>query len=358
MAKRDGANLAPTAKRRRQARRDGRLPRSPEIPPAVALITTVITGGIFVPGLLGTLHREVRNRLIDLGDGTVIPTGHLMTSVGRVTVAALPMVLIGMVVGIASTVAQGGIVVGSKLSKPSLKNLSIKRGLGRIGPKQALPVLVKTMAKLVVLLLAVIGPLKELWRGVMAGRGLSETLGRTGEAVASFLKMASLLIGLVAVGDYVYTRRKLSNELKMTRQEVTDEAKMAEGDPKVKSNRKRKAFELSRRRGLPPISMADVIVTNPTHYAVALFYDESSPAPRVVAKGVNRSALRIRREAARHGVPIIEHRPLARALHRQCKVGAFVPAALFDEVVGVLVTAYWRRGRFPSFLGAQARVAS
>lgn len=354
MAKRDGANLAPTAKRKRQARRDGRLPRSPEIPPAVALISTVVTGGIFVPGLLGTMHRELRNRLIDLGDGTTIPTGHIMTSVGRITVAALPMVLIGMVVGIASTVAQGGIVIGSKMSKPSMKNLSIKRGLGRIGPKQALPVLVKTAAKLIVLVLATVGPLKRLWSSVQAGHGLSETLGRAGEAVTSFLKMASILIGIVAVFDYVYTRRKLGNELKMTRQEVTDEAKLAEGDPRMKSNRKRKAFELSRRRGLPPISMADVIVTNPTHYAVALFYDENSPAPRVLAKGVNRSALRIRREAARHGVPIVEHRPLARALHRQCKVGAFVPAALFDEVVGVLVTAYWRRGRFPAFLNSRA----
>jgi flagellar biosynthesis protein FlhB len=357
VAKRDGRNLAPTPKRKRDARREGRLPRSPEIPTAVALVTTVLTGSAFVPGLLGTVHRELRNRLTDLGDGTVIPTGHILTSVSRITLAALPMILIGMVAGVTAVVAQGGVVVGSKMSKPSLKNLSLKRGLSKLNPKQAGPVLLKSVAKIAALTLAAWGPGRKLWSAVQAGRSMSETLGRTGDAVKSFLWTSALLLSLIAVIDYVHTRRKLGRDLKMTRQEVTDESKMAEGDPKMKAARKRKAFEISRRRGLPPIALADVIVTNPTHYAVALFYDEGSPAPRVVAKGVNRAAARIRREAARHGVPIIEHRPLARALHRQCKVGAYIPAALFDEVVGVLVTAYWRRGRFPAFLAGR-KVAS
>lgn len=358
MAKRDGANLAPTAKRKREARREGRLPRSSEIPPAVALLTTVASGSAFVPGLLQTMSREMRSRLSDLGDGSAIPTGHIMTSIGRMTMAALPMVLIAMVSGIVAILAQGGIVIGSKASKPSLKHLSLKRGIAKLNPKQAGPVLLKSMAKLVVLVLAAWGPGRRLWASVQAGHGLSETLQRTGEAVMSFLWMAAGLLALIAAVDYVHERRKLGNELKMTRQEITDEAKRAEGDPKLKAARKRKAFEISRRRGLPPISLADVIVTNPTHYAVALFYDAGSPAPRVIAKGVNRSAARIRREAARHGVPIIEHRPLARALHRQCKVGAYIPAALFDEVVSVLVSAYWRRGRFPDFLSAGRQVAS
>ncbi len=357
MANRDGRNLAPTPKRKRDARREGRLPRSPEISTAVTLVATVVAGGAFLPGLMGALHREMRNRLSDLGDGTVIPTGHILTSVSRLTVAALPMVLVVMVVGITAVVAQGGIVIGSKMSKPSLKNLSIKRGLAKLNPKQAGPVLLKSAAKIAALVLAVWGPGRKLWSTVQAGHSMSETLGRTGDAVKSFLWMSALLLCLIAAIDYVYTRRKLGRDLKMTRQEVTDESKLSEGDPKMKAARKRKAFEISRRRGLPPIALADVIVTNPTHYAVALFYDEGSPAPRVVAKGVNRAAARIRREAARHGVPIIEHRPLARALHRQCKVGAYIPAALFDEVVGVLVTAYWRRGRFPAFLAGR-KVAS
>jgi flagellar biosynthetic protein FlhB len=353
VANRDGKNLAPTAKRKREARREGRLPRSPEVPPAVAFLAVVTTGGLFLPGMLLAMHDEVHRSLSDLGDGTELFVGRSLSAIGRLTMTAVPMVVITMVVGIVATVAQGGVVLGSKMSKPSLKHLSLKRGLTKLNPKTAGPELLKSTLKLVVLTVAVWGPAQSLWAGVLAGRSLSESLSLAGDAVNSFLTMAAVLLTLVAAGDYVYTRRKLNLDLKMNRQEVTDEAKMAEGDPTMKANRKRKAFEISRRRGLPPLSMADVIVTNPTHYAVALFYDEGSPAPRVVAKGVNRSALNIRREAARHGVPIIEHRPLARALHRQCKVGNYVPAQLFDEVVGVLVQAYWRRGRFPTFLAGK-----
>ena len=357
MANRDGRNQAPTPKRRRDARRDGRLPRSPEISSAAALLTMVATGSAFVPTMLRTMHGELQRSLGDVGDGRVLAKGRILASVGRLATSALPMVLIGSLVGIMAILSQGGIVLGSKTSKPSLKHLSLKRGLGKLNPKQAFPQLLKSLAKIAVLAAAVWGPAQRLWAGVRAGRSLTETLGRTGEAVKSFLWVAALALAIVAIADYIYTRRKLARDLKMTRQEVTDESKLAEGDPRLKSARRRKGFELARRRSLPPIALADVIVTNPTHYAVALCYEEGSPAPRIIAKGVNASAARIRRQAARHGVPIVEHRPLARALHRQCKVGAYVPAALFDEVVGVLVTAYWRRGRFPTFLGPR-QVAS
>ena len=357
MANRDGRTLAPTPKRRRDARRDGRMPRSPEIPPAAALLTMVATGSVFVPKLLRTVATELRRSLSDLGDGRSFATGRIASSIGKLALTALPMVLIGTLVGVTTIVAQGGVVLGSKPSKPSLKHLSLKRGLGKLNPKNMLPVLARSQAKLAVIAFAVYAPAQRVWSSARSGRNLAESLGHTGDAVTSFLWVAATCLAIVAILDYVYTRRKLGRDLKMTRKEVTDEAKLAEGDPKVKATRRRKAFELSRRRALPPIARADVIVTNPTHYAVALCYEEGSAAPRVVAKGVNAAAARIRREAARHGVPIIEDRPLARALHRQCKVGAYIPALLFDDVVNVLVAAYWRRGRFPAFLAGR-KVAS
>ena len=353
MANRDGRTLAPTPKRRREARRDGRLPRSPEIPPAASLLTMVATGSVFVPKLLRALSSELKRSLSELGDGRSFATGRLASSVGKVVLTVLPMVLIGTLVGITAIVAQGGVVLGSKLSKPALKHLSLKRGLGKLNPKNMLPVLLRSAAKLAVIAVAVYAPARRVWSSARSGRNLAESLGHTGDAVTSFLWVAATCLAVVALLDYVYTRRKLGRDLKMTRQEVTDEAKLAEGDPKVKSNRRRKAAELSRRRALPPVARADVIVTNPTHYAVALCYEEGSPAPRVIAKGVNGAAARIRREAARNGVPIIENRPLARALHRQCKVGGFIPSALFDDAVSVLVAAYYRRGHFPTFLAGR-----
>jgi flagellar biosynthetic protein FlhB len=353
VANRDGRDFAPTAKRKREARRDGRLPRSAEIAPAAAFFVTVATGGIFVPKLLRTLSTELRRSLSDLGDGTTIATGRLVGTLGRLALTALPMVLVASAVGVVATVAQGGVVLGSRAAKPSLRNLSLRRGLGKLSPRQALPVFVRSMAKLAAIGVAVYAPAQQVWRTARSGRGLFESLGRTGDAVRSFLWTSAVCLAVIAAIDYVWTRRRLSKDLKMTRREITDEARNAEGDPKVKSTRRRKAMEMARRRALPPVSRADVVVTNPTHYAVALAYEAGSPAPKVIAKGVDGAAARIRREAARHGVPIIEDRPLARALHRQCKIGAFVPAALFDDVVNVLVAAYWRRGRFPDFLAGR-----
>ena len=119
---------------------------------------------------------------------------------------------------------------------------------------------------------------------------------------------------------------------------------MTEGDPLIKSQRRRRAIEVTRNR-LINVATADVVVTNPTHFAVALAYNPPEPAPRVVAKGTDRQAKRIRRMAARHGVPIIEHRPLARALFRKSKVGHFVPAALYEAAAIVLAEAYRRQPR-------------
>lgn len=350
MAKRDGRNQAPTAKRRRDARRDGRLPRSPEVPPAVALLTVVAAGTTFVPKVLRTMMTELHRSLADLGDGKSLFTGRLLESARRMGLSALPMVLIGTATGIVTIIVQGGVVIGSKQAKPSLKHLSLKRGFGRLNPKQAAPNLLKAVLKLAVLAYSAWGPVRSLWSATQDGHGLTDTLGRFGQALKAFLWQAAALLAIIAALDYLNIRRKLKAELKMTKQEITDEHKLAEGDPRVKANRRRKAYELARRRALPPISLADVIVTNPTHYAVALCYSEGSAAPRVIGKGVNSSAARIRREAVRNGVPIVENRPLARALYRQCKLGAFIPTQLFDEVVGVLITAYWRRGRFPAFL--------
>lgn len=354
MANRDGRNQAPTAKRRREARREGRLPRSQEVPPAVALLVIVATGTTFAPKMLKTMMNELQRSFSDLGDGRTFATARLLDSARRMGLSALPMVLIGAATGVVAVVAQGGVVLGSKQAKPSLKNLSLKRGIGRLNPKQAGPQLLKSTAKLGILVYAAWGPVMTLWRATEEGHNLLQTLSGFATALKAFMWQAASLLALVAALDYIHIRRKLATELKMTRQEVTDEHKLAEGDPRMKAARRRKGFEIARRRSLPPISLADVIVTNPTHYAVALSYTEGSAAPRVIGKGVNGAAARIRREAVRHGVPIVENRPLARALYRQCKLGAFIPTQLFDEVVGVLITAYWRRGRFPAFLAAKA----
>src|SRR5690606_2260219 len=123
-----------------------------------------------------------------------------------------------------------------------------------------------------------------------------------------------------------------------------EEAKQTEGDPLVKAQRRRRAQELSRNRMLREVAGADVVVTNPTHLAVALRYRDGEPAPRVVAKGADRLAAKIRKIAYRNGILVTEDKPLARALYRRCKVGAFIPGALYEAVAVVLAVAYRRYG--------------
>jgi flagellar biosynthesis protein FlhB len=354
VAKRDGRTEAPTPKRRREAKREGRRPRSPDVVPITSLLAVIALGTLVVPKALGTTADVLRRSLGNLGTGMSFSVGPVTTAARRLALAWLPLVGVAMVTGLVASIAQGGLILAPKTARPSLKNLSWKKGAARLNPKQAGPMLVKSVAKVGVIFQAGYGAASDLWAATRAGRRLDETLDRVGAATTTFLWRAIIGLALIAAVDYYISRRKWKAELKMTKQEVRDEAKNAEGDPRVKSTRRRRAYELARRRSLPGIELADVIITNPTHYAVALAYLPGAPAPQVIAKGVNSSAARIRKKAARHGVPIIENRPLARALFRQCKLGTFVPEQLFDDVVKVLVAAYWRRGRFPAHLTGEA----
>ncbi len=149
---------------------------------------------------------------------------------------------------------------------------------------------------------------------------------------------------VIAAADYGYQRWKTGREMRMSKEEVKQEHRNADGDPLIKGQRRRRALELSRNRMLGAVAGADVVVTNPTHFAVALAYADGDAAPRVVAKGTDRIAAKIRAEAYRNGVLVTENRPLARALYRRCKVGSFVPAALYEAVAIVLALAYRRYG--------------
>ncbi len=354
MAKRDGRTEAPTPKRKREARREGRVPRSPEVVPIATLVAVIAAGTVLVPKALMTTANMFRTIIGNLGTGSTLDIRPVGIAARTTALAWMPLIAVAISTAVVASIAQGGLVLAPKSAKPSLKNLSWKKGAAKLNPKQAGPMLIKSLAKVGVIFHAGYGAATELWGATRAGRRIDETLSRVGHSTTSFLWQAVTGLGLIAALDYYISRRKLKTELKMTKQEVRDEARNAEGDPRLKSTRRRKAYELARRRSLPGIELADVIITNPTHYAVALAYLPGSLAPKVIAKGTNAAAARIRKKATRHGVPIIENRPLARALFRQCKIGAFVPEQLFDDVVKVLVTAYWRRGRFPAHLSNEA----
>ncbi|MBV9949921.1 MAG: EscU/YscU/HrcU family type III secretion system export apparatus switch protein [Myxococcales bacterium] len=155
---------------------------------------------------------------------------------------------------------------------------------------------------------------------------------------------AGAALSVIALADYAQSRLRISKEMKMTRQEVMEETKANEGDQKVKYRIRARARAMARKRALQSVKKADVVVTNPTHVAVALRYDEKDAAPVVVAKGQDDVALRIRAEARKHGIPILENRRLARALDAEVPVGHAVPMAHFAAVARVLAFVYRLRG--------------
>jgi flagellar biosynthesis protein FlhB len=152
---------------------------------------------------------------------------------------------------------------------------------------------------------------------------------------------------VIAMADYAFQRHKTNKQMMMSRADIKREFRDSEGDPHQKAARRRRAAELSRNRMLRDVATADVLVTNPTHLVVALRYDPAEGAPRVIAKGADKVADKIKAIARRHGVPVTQDVPLARALYRHCRVGVHVPAALYEAVAVVLAAAYRRTGRGP-----------
>jgi flagellar biosynthesis protein FlhB len=228
-----------------------------------------------------------------------------------------------------------------------MKNLSPKKGLEKLKPKPASWELFRSVIKLAAVA-AVVYPTISAWRDHLANdRTLAGAIERLSGAYGGVIVRAALLALIIAAADFAYQKKTNDTKMKMSMQDIKREFRDSEGDPYQKAARKRRASEMSRNRMMSDVATADVLVTNPTHLVVALRYDPAEGAPRVIAKGADEIADRLKAIARRNGVPITPDLPLARALYRQCKVGQHVPAALYEAVAVVLAMAYRRTGRSP-----------
>lgn len=345
MSRFDGKTEKPTAKRKRDARREGQIARSAEVGVATSLLGTLAVIRTFGPSGMQTLQDQT-TRLFATASADAVAFDRIGDAMMKMGVAlALPFLAVLTLVAIVSGVAQTGLVLAPKAAKPKLSRLSPKQGLQRLAPSAAGWELVRTTAKLGLLAALLKGPIsawiERLGRVRTVDGGLAEALEQTW----TVLLRAAMLACLIAAADYGYQRWRTGREQKMSKEDVKREYKEHEGDPTIKAQRRRRAMELSRNRMLLDVASADVIITNPTHLAIALRYTPGEAAPRVVAKGADKIAKRIRAEAYRHGVPVLEDKPLARALFKRCKLGQFVPAALYEAAAVVLALAYRRRPR-------------
>lgn len=343
MGRRDGKTEKASGRRRSEARKQGQIARSQEVPVAATLLATVAVLQLFGVTGFTALRDETALLLANLSEHSAGVFAPRLARVGLVLGA--PFVVVGMVSAFMSQAVQVGLSVKPKAAKPSLRKLSPRQGLQRLRPSKGGWELVRTAAKLGLLAAVVIGPVRSWSTEVIRPRSMEGGLAMTGSLITTVLLRGAGLAVLVAVVDYAWNRRTTARDLRMSKDEVRREHKENEGDPHVRSRRRQRAMEMSRNRMLRDVSRADVVVTNPTHLAIALRYAEGDMAPRVVARGADHLAARIRKVAHRHGVQVIEDKPLARALYRQVKVGGHVPAALFEAVAVVLATAYRRYGR-------------
>lgn len=333
----------PTARRKNEAKRKGQVPKSQEIGVAASMVVALVALKAFGGGAAENVLTKAQLLLGSAGSGPDL--GAVASTAGAMFVsAAAPVLGLALVVGVAASVAQVGFLIAPEAAKPKLSNLSPKRGLERLKPAVATWELARTALKLGLFAAVAYQPVADAIQALAGTRHLDRAVDDVSTIIWELLLRGALLALLIGISDYVFQRWRSGKSMKMSKQEIKQEYKNSDGDPLVKGQRRRRAQEMSRNR-LINVATADVLVTNPTHFAVALRYSPPEPAPRVVAKGTDHLARRMRKVAARHGVPVVENRPLARSLHRRTKVGSYVPNALYEATAIVLAEAYRRRGR-------------
>ncbi|UWS34312.1 flagellar biosynthesis protein FlhB [Erwinia pyrifoliae] len=345
---------APTPSRIAKAREEGQIPRSKELTTLLMLLVgwglMLCSGGNLVRSLQSLLHNAmIFDRLLILDPAQMLQRSSPL--LGQAFKAIMPFVFGLLLTAVSAPPLIGGLILSGKSLAPKLKKLNPLSGIKRMFSAQMASEMVKAILK--VLLATLGGGLYLLLNKEKFIRLIFEPLGMaltdiSGLLLGCLLAVIMSLIPMVAF-DVIYQLYSHWKKLRMSRQEIKDEFKKQEGDPQIKGRVRQMQRAMAQRRMMTDVPDADVIVNNPTHYSVALKYQDGSlGAPKVVAKGSGLVALRIRELAENHKVPMLEAPPLARALYRHCEIGAPIPADLYHAVAEVLAWVYslrrWRKG--------------
>ena len=279
-----------------------------------------------------------------MGDISVL----LRTVMLRLLIILLPVLLIGFAVAFVSDLFQVKWRPTSKPLQPKFSKLNPLNGIKKIFSAQSLVELVKSVAKILLIALVTYSYIKNKIGLLYALYDMSmmQAVNLIGETVIELGIRISAIYMIIAGADFMYQKYKFKNDMKMTKQEVKEEYKNAEGDPEIKGKIKARMREASQRRMMQAIPKADVVITNPTHYAVAIRYDtEVAPAPIVVAKGSDYLAQKIKQIARENNVEIVEDKPLARMLFANVDVDKQIPPELYQAVAEILAMVYHAQGK-------------
>lgn len=334
----------PTSKRRSDAKKKGQVGRSTELSTAFVLLIGFFTIKMLAQSIYNELYAYttyIFGHLDQTLDVENIVNLFLEASIvfGK---TALPIMLAIMLIGLGINFFQVGLNFNTEKLEPKLSNLNPINGVGRMFSKRSLVELVKSLLKIIVIGAFLYMVLKDqiLAMPQFIYYDLDTSLG---QMINIVLKMAFQICGVImviGVLDYGYQKWQTTQDLKMTKQEVKDEFKQTEGDPQIKGKIRQKQRQMAMARMMKEVPKADVIVTNPTHFAVALEYHKGMTAPKVLAKGQDLVAQKIKAIGRENHVPLVENVPLARALYRTTEIGDFIPQELYQSVAEVLAYVY------------------
>jgi flagellar biosynthetic protein FlhB len=340
-----------TPKKREDARKKGQVAVSREIPSVLILFMTTgvfffLGSQIFI-GLAQYMRDALQNGL--LLDLHIQAAARMMTSVlEKIVRILLPLLIAILLAGIAANVSQFGLLFTTKPLVPKFSKLNPFKGLKRLFSLRSLVEVTKALLKILIIGLVAYAAVRNqlsLMPGLVQLQVL-DILTFTGHTALQICFFTCLALMVLAGLDYAYQRWQFENDLKMTKQEVKEELKHREGDPIVKARIKKIQFEMAQQRMMADVPTADVVVTNPTHLAIALKFDtENMEAPQVVAKGAGYMAARIKEIAQASGVPVLEQKPLAQTLFKSVEIGETIPATLYKAVAEVLAYVYRLKGR-------------
>ncbi len=347
----------PTSKKKEDTRKDGKVAKSKELSSGVQLICLFVILKFYV-GNMGEQFLKFFQEMYEkfpayttYWGGRIVKTDYTFLFHGiflAILKLLLPFFLIGVIISIVVNMAQFKFQISTKPMHPKLGKLNPINGFKRLFSVEKLLELLKSILKVVLISVVVYSTIKDDWVYLYKfyEMPLNQAIELIGNIVINLGLKISLFFLVIAFADFAYQKYKFHKDIKMTKQEVKDEYKNAEGDPQIKGKIRQKMREVSQRRMMQDVPKADVVITNPTHFAVAIRYaPDECPAPVVLAKGTDYLAQKIKAVAKENGVELVENRPLARMLYANVEVGQQIPPELYQAVAEVLAAVYKSQGK-------------
>ena len=344
-----------TSKKLSDARKEGQVCKSRELDQAASLVALFLTLKVLV-SFMGNnfvqIFYDIYNKIPQTVSGREVNTVVVMSYLHHAVIASVklagPFFAVGVVVAFLINIIQVKWQVSTKPLKPRPDKFNPINGFKRMFSKDSLFELVKSIAKISLIAIIAYTALKSHMEEIflLYNITLQQAIAEIGTLVIDVGFRIAIVYCIIGAADYLYQKHKFKEDMKMTKQEVKDEMKNSEGDPQIKSKQRQRMQEASRRRMMQDVPQADVVITNPTHYAVALKYDAGTgTAPILVAKGADLIAQRIKEVAKENHVEIVENKPLARMIYTNVEIGREIPPELYQAVAEILAAVYRAQNR-------------